>query len=74
MKIKTNRWAGKNNPSCNMTLQHKLSLIKAWKIRKLKFGSTGARNPERLRKLGKKFGVMTPHINNNNHNKNYRNN
>ena len=52
------RWAGKNNPSYNMSPRHRKNLIKAWEKRKVKFGSTGAKNPEQLRILGKKFGKL----------------
>ncbi|MCK9370053.1 HNH endonuclease [Candidatus Dojkabacteria bacterium] len=55
------RWEGKKNPSYNMTRQHKLSLKKAWKVRKIKFGSTGAKNPNKLRELGRRAGYKTPH-------------
>lgn len=60
-KLHGHRWTGKNNPSYNMSKRHKESLKKAWKLRKKKFGETGARNPNRLRKLGKKYGKLTPH-------------
>ena len=55
------RWKGDKNPSKHMTMKHKLSLKKAWRSRKIKFGPTGAKNPEKLRQLGKKFGRQTPH-------------
>lgn len=55
------RWLGHKNPSWNMSKQHRISLKKAWRTRKQKFGPTGAKNPSRLRELGRSAGYKTPH-------------
>jgi len=52
------RWVGKNNPSYNMSQKHKESLKKAWEKRKMKYGPTGAKNPEKLKVLGRKTGGL----------------
>ncbi len=55
------RWKGSKNPSKNMTQAHKLSLKKAWIQRKIKFGPTGAKDPNKLRAIGRYYGKKTPH-------------
>jgi hypothetical protein len=56
------RWEGHNNPNYpHLTLQHRIKLKKAWKLRKQKFGPTGAKNPTKLREIGRFFGRKTPH-------------
>lgn len=56
------RWVGSNNPNWgHLTMKHRTSLKKAWKIRKRKFGPTGAKDPNQLRELGRVAGYKTPH-------------
>ena len=50
---KETNFYGKNNPSKHITAERRREMVRAWKRRKRIFGDTGARNPERLRRLGK---------------------
>jgi len=43
---------GRNNPSKNMTAARKAQMRRLWIKRKRMYGSTGARDPSRLRRLG----------------------
>jgi hypothetical protein len=52
MRHRNEDWRGRKNPSCNMSRQHRESLRKAWAERKRKFGKTGARDPDQLRRRG----------------------
>ena len=44
---------GKSNPSKHIDAKRKADMRRAWVKRKRMFGATGARNPTRLRKLGR---------------------
>jgi len=50
---KETNFYGKSNPSKYIDAKRKAEMRKAWIRRKRMFGATGAKNPERLRKLGK---------------------
>ena len=49
---KETNFYGKSNPSKYISAKRKEEMRKAWVRRKRMFGSTGAKNPARLRKLG----------------------
>jgi len=44
---------GKSNPSKHIDAKRRADMRRAWKRRKRIYGTTGAKNPSRLRKLGK---------------------
>jgi len=44
---------GKDNPSKHIDAKRRADMRRAWVKRKRMFGDTGARNPSRLRRLGK---------------------
>jgi hypothetical protein len=54
IRHKTERnFYGRNNPSKHITPARRAEMRRAWLRRKRMFGNTGARNPGRLRQLGR---------------------
>jgi hypothetical protein len=52
MRHRNEDWRGRKNPSCHMSRAHREGLRRAWQERKRKFGKTGARDPDQLRRRG----------------------
>ena len=50
---KETNFYGKNNPSKHIDAKRRADMRRAWVRRKRIFGDTGAKNPARLRKLGR---------------------
>jgi hypothetical protein len=57
MRHRNEDWRGNKNPSCHMSKAHREGLRRAWKQRKQKYGSTGAKDPAQLRRRGYVAGI-----------------